>query len=206
MSNPMTELKRALYKETTIGSQNKVDMSAQEIVAYVDSEITRTLADIGVGPITKLQEDVAEHTANKPLHVSAIDRLNWNSKETPGNAQVKVNLHANKTDNPHEVTKEQVGLSAVTNEEQATKIEFDIHDADSSRHVSASERIKWNDLPTDTNVQGKVDAGVQEAKDYADAQVDFTTGLSLGPFKLIYNDVTDTLDIVVEEVVEGEPK
>ncbi|MFD0052035.1 hypothetical protein ACFVHQ_22635, partial [Actinomycetes bacterium NPDC127524] len=35
--------------------------------------------------------------------------------------------HTQNTENPHKVTKEQVGLSNVLNEEQATKVAFDDH-------------------------------------------------------------------------------
>jgi hypothetical protein len=58
-----------------------------------------------------------------PLRVKqAIDKLIGtatqaaiNARETPAGAQTKVNAHANRTDNPHSVTKAQVGLGSVPN-------------------------------------------------------------------------------------------
>ncbi|HBZ09106.1 MAG TPA: hypothetical protein DEO65_04350 [Bacillus bacterium] len=47
-------------------------------------------------------------------------------------------------DNPHAVTKAQVGLGNVDNVKQASKDEFDTHDTDNIRHVTATERTKWN--------------------------------------------------------------
>lgn len=46
---------------------------------------------------------------------------------TLGAAMGYTDAHANRTDNPHGVTKEQVGLGNVDNVKQATKAEFDAH-------------------------------------------------------------------------------
>jgi hypothetical protein len=45
-------------------------------------------------------------------------------------AQTTANTHASRTDNPHNVTKSQVGLGNVDNVKQATKTEFDAHVAE----------------------------------------------------------------------------
>ncbi|MCY8385831.1 phage baseplate upper protein, partial [Bacillus haynesii] len=47
-------------------------------------------------------------------------------------------------DNPHGVTKDQIGLSKVDNVKQATKAEFDEHHSDNTRHINKAERTKWN--------------------------------------------------------------
>ncbi|KXJ35258.1 hypothetical protein AX282_05920 [Bacillus spizizenii] len=52
--------------------------------------------------------------------------------------------HMKDIGNPHQVTKQQVGLSNLTNDKQATKIEFDTHVKDTKIHVTDSERTKWN--------------------------------------------------------------
>lgn len=54
------------------------------------------------------------------------------------------NKHKYSTTNPHEVTAVQVGLGNVLNQKQATKVEFDAHDQDSVRHITATERTTWN--------------------------------------------------------------
>ncbi|MDY7903538.1 MULTISPECIES: hypothetical protein [Bacillus] len=50
-------------------------------------------------------------------------------------------MHTLNTENPHQVTKEQVGLSNVINEEQATKVDFDSHldDKENPHSVTKSQ-------------------------------------------------------------------
>ncbi|MCY9372723.1 phage baseplate upper protein [Bacillus haynesii] len=59
-------------------------------------------------------------------------------------AKAYTDEHAAKTNNPHKVTKSQVGLSNLDNVKQATKAEFDAHTADNVRHITADERTTWN--------------------------------------------------------------
>lgn len=81
-------------------------------------------------------------------------------KETPAGSQQKVNAHAGRIDNPHGVTKTQVGLPNVDNVKQATKTEFDIHNSDSVRHITATERTNWNAKETPVGAQAKVDLAI----------------------------------------------
>ncbi|WP_195201925.1 phage baseplate upper protein [Bacillus paralicheniformis] len=60
------------------------------------------------------------------------------------NAKAYMDKHASKKDNPHGVTKDQIGLSKVDNVKQATKAEFDEHYSDNTRHINKAERTKWN--------------------------------------------------------------
>ncbi|MCY9224155.1 DNA-packaging protein [Bacillus haynesii] len=59
-------------------------------------------------------------------------------------AKAYTDAHANDKTNPHSVTKDQIGLGNVVNEEQATKKEFDTHAADLIKHITADEREKWS--------------------------------------------------------------
>lgn len=52
--------------------------------------------------------------------------------------------HIQRRDNPHVVTKEQVGLESVDNVKQASKVDFDNHNDDTTRHVTSEERTAWN--------------------------------------------------------------
>ena len=52
--------------------------------------------------------------------------------------------HMNDKTNPHDVTKSQVGLGNVDDVQQASKTEFDTHNADTTKHITASERDSWN--------------------------------------------------------------
>ncbi len=66
--------------------------------------------------------DVVIESATKRF-VSDTDKANWNAKETPAGARAKVDAHANLTNNPHSVTKSQVGLGSVSNYGLATQAE-----------------------------------------------------------------------------------
>ncbi len=69
------------------------------------------------------------------LIVSEVyQRLN---SENPGLLE-----HVNRKDNPHEVTKDQVGLGKVDNVQQASKSEFTDHVEDNNIHVTSDEKEK----------------------------------------------------------------
>ncbi|CAI6300864.1 BppU-N domain-containing protein [Bacillus subtilis] len=68
----------------------------------------------------------------------------WVELESTVGAQKKVDAHANRKDNPHAVTKAQVGLDKVDNVQQASKQEFDAHNYNPIRHITQLERDKWN--------------------------------------------------------------
>ncbi|MEC1709826.1 phage baseplate upper protein [Bacillus mojavensis] len=70
--------------------------------------------------------------------------ITWIPFESSTGSQSKVNAHANRTDNPHAVTKVQVGLDKVDNVQQASKQEFDAHNYNPIRHITQIERDKWN--------------------------------------------------------------
>lgn len=59
-------------------------------------------------------------------------------------AQDNLTGHTSRKDNPHAVTKSQVGLGNVDNVQQATKSEFNTHNNDATRHITTDERNKWN--------------------------------------------------------------
>ncbi|WP_244887367.1 hypothetical protein [Bacillus xiamenensis] len=52
--------------------------------------------------------------------------------------------HSNAKNNPHAVTKSQVGLGNVDNIKQASKADFDSHATDKILHTSEVEKSKWN--------------------------------------------------------------
>lgn len=54
-------------------------------------------------------------------------RLNDKVDEFMEKQNFELKMHIQNNANPHQVTKEQVGLSNVINEEQATKVNFDSH-------------------------------------------------------------------------------
>ncbi|MCM3012551.1 phage baseplate upper protein [Bacillus subtilis] len=71
-------------------------------------------------------------------------KINWFPAESIAGAQSKVDAHANRKDNPHAVTKAQVGLDKVDNVQQAPLTEFNAHNYNAIRHITQIERDKWN--------------------------------------------------------------
>lgn len=89
--------------------------------------------------------------AHADLFNQVIDQLNTNDEsiaqfaaEAEQRSTAYTDKHISKKDNPHGVTKSQVGLGEVINKRQATKDEFDLHHNDQTRHVTEDERNKWN--------------------------------------------------------------
>ncbi|MCY8838214.1 terminase [Bacillus atrophaeus] len=118
-----------------------------------------TKAQIGLSNVDDVQQaskiEFNNHDNDSTRHITSTERTNWNAKETTAGAQKKADAaeknakaytdqHRNDTNNPHSVTKDQIGLGKVTNDKQATKSEFDAHNNDQIRHISDSERTKWN--------------------------------------------------------------
>ncbi|MFB6963558.1 pyocin knob domain-containing protein, partial [Streptomyces sp. NPDC056309] len=64
--------------------------------------------------------------------------IDWKEIESTEGAQAKVEAHANLKNNPHGVTKSQVGLGNVDNVKQATKTEFDAHTGNKSNPHSVT--------------------------------------------------------------------
>ena len=143
---------------------------------YVESAIELAMASIDFSTIEK---QIDQHVSNADIHVTAQDKKNWNAKETPSAAQQKatkalneaklyIDKHSNRTDNPHKVTKSQVGLSNVDNVKQASKIDLDNHIGDAVKHITASERASWNAKETPAGAQAKATKALKDANIYTD--------------------------------------
>lgn len=97
----------------------------------------------------KLQTNIDNHIGDTARHVSDQERTRWNGKadashrhkvvdidgleaiignQTTNKAnQAELTAHIQNQNNPHNVTKQQVGLGNVTNVEQASKVDFQNH-------------------------------------------------------------------------------
>ena len=128
---------------TTISknSQITIQYNANNLVYASISELKSTE--------TKLQNNIDNHSRDTSRHVSVEERTKWNGKadathrhkvsdidgleaiignQTTNKAnQSDLTGHVNNRNNPHSVTKEQVGLGNVTNVEQASKQDFNNH-------------------------------------------------------------------------------
>lgn len=127
--------------------------------------IDKALIDTDIVPIAEYYIDDFEALIAKvdELYDEAIETIEELRKkfedleniETKEGAQEKANKafadskaytneHADRTDNPHSVTKDQIGLNNVDNVKQAPLDQFRAHDSNGIRHTSQIEKDKWN--------------------------------------------------------------
>ncbi|MGG1419017.1 phage baseplate upper protein [Bacillus subtilis] len=165
--------------ETKTGAQEKADAAEANAKAYTDV-----------------------HANNKTIHITADERTTWNAKETTtgsqskadkalGDAKAYTDTHANRTDNPHGVTKAQIGLANVEDIKQASFTDFQAHNYNQVRHISADERTAWNAKETTDGAQAKADKALTDAKAYTDTKVGQLTS-TWTTIPLINGAVTDT--------------
>ncbi len=147
--------------ELYVNYDNGQKMSVHKFSFVID----RALVDQGIAPIAEyyiedfetLKAVIQEMADDAEQLLAKLEKKfeTLNNIETKDGAQQKADAaqknaedytdqHAAKTDNPHKVTKSQVGLDKVDNVKQATKAEFDTHNRDDIRHITADERTKWN--------------------------------------------------------------
>lgn len=137
-------------KQVGLGNVDDIQQASKE---EFDSHIKNnsnphnvTATQIGLDKVinekqaTKVEFDL--HTEDVVRHVTSTERNKWNSSES--NAKAYTDTHENRKDNPHDVTKAQVGLDKVDNVQQASKLDFDQHRLDNIRHVTQADRNKWN--------------------------------------------------------------
>lgn len=165
--------------ETKPGAQEKANKAEANAKAYTDV-----------------------HANNKTIHITADERTTWNAKETTsgsqskadkalGDAKAYTDTHANRTDNPHGVTKAQIGLANVSNVAQAAKTDFDTHVSDTVKHITADERTAWNAKETTDGAQAKANKALTDAKAYTDTKVGQLAG-AWTTIPLINGAVADT--------------
>lgn len=147
--------------ELYVNYDNGQKMSVHKFSFVID----RALVDQSIAPIVEyyiedfetLKAVIQEMAADAEQLLAKLEKKfeTLNNIETKDGAQQKADAaqknakaytdeHAAKTDNPHKVTKSQVGLANVDNVKQAAKTDFDAHTADNVRHITADERTKWN--------------------------------------------------------------
>jgi uncharacterized protein YoxC len=99
------------------------------------------------GIYSSLADGTGYVNGNGVLSVNGWDVLSGRVttlESTVAGLQTALNAHIGNKNNPHEVTKAQVGLGNVDNIQQATKTEFNTHNNDNTRHITAGERTAWN--------------------------------------------------------------
>ncbi|WKT37499.1 BppU family phage baseplate upper protein [Bacillus amyloliquefaciens] len=140
---------------------NKQALSVHKFSFTID----KALIDTDIVPIAEYYIDDFEALIAKvnELYDEAIETIEELRKkfedleniETKAGAQEKsdkalmdskayTDEHADRTDNPHSVTKDQIGLNNVDNVKQAPLDQFRAHDSNGIRHTSQVEKDKWN--------------------------------------------------------------
>lgn len=147
--------------ETKAGAQEKADVALSDAKAYTDQHATDkanphnvTKAQVGLGNVDNVRQaakqDFDNHVSDAVRHVTADERTMWNSAES--NAKAYTDVHEKRKDNPHEVTKAQVGLDKVDNVQQASLADFNAHNYNSVRHVTQADKDRWNSILNSTPV------------------------------------------------------
>ncbi|MGQ5110325.1 phage baseplate upper protein [Bacillus halotolerans] len=172
--------------ETKDGAQKKADSVQANLDTHINDKSNPhgvTKNQVGLGNLDNVQQatkaEFNTHNTDSTRHITSAERSNWNAKETTTgaknkadtaekNAKTYTDQHINNKSNPHGVTKDQVGLGNVTNDKQATKTEFDSHVKDTTAHISAAERTKWNgaQLFKITNDVGGVLVSIGDTDDF----------------------------------------
>lgn len=143
------------------------DAAVNAHIAEEDNPHAVTKAQVGLGNVDNVKQATKAafdtHDADTTKHITEVERDAWNAKQDNLTAGVNVTIvdgtisaidtvyddsnvksHIANKVNPHGVTKDQVGLGNVSNIAQASKTEFDSHNSDTAKHVTASERSDWN--------------------------------------------------------------
>ena len=103
-----------------------------------------TKTQVGLGNVTNVEQaskqEFNAHARDTTKHITQQERTAWNGK-ADGRALTDHTMNHN---NPHGVTKTQVGLGNVANVEQASKSEFNSHSQNSTIHVTSVDKNRWN--------------------------------------------------------------
>ncbi|MDE1367656.1 phage baseplate upper protein [Bacillus licheniformis] len=137
--------KMSVHQFTFVIDRALVDQDIAPIAEYYIEDfetlkaVIQEMADDAEQLLAKLEKKF--ETLN---NIETKDGAQQKADAAQKNAEDYTDQHAAKTDNPHKVTKSQVGLANVDNVKQAAKTDFDAHTADNVRHITADERTKWN--------------------------------------------------------------
>lgn len=148
VQNDLDDFKPTVFtKEEGRALTDKAEKVGQDLTAHKGDKSNPhgvTKSQVGLGNVANVPQaskvEFDSHVGNTGIHVTTSEKANWNSKANGAD----LTGHTTNKNNPHEVTKSQVGLSNVDNVKQASKAEFDAHAGDNNRHVSASEKANWN--------------------------------------------------------------
>lgn len=125
-----------------IGSDGKLDASIMPALAITDTFVVSTQA--AMLALSVQVGDVCVRTDQSKSYILRVEPAtvlaNWQELLTPSDVVQSVNGKTGAVT----LSKGDVGLSLVDNIQQATKAEFNTHNTDNTRHITAPERTDWN--------------------------------------------------------------
>jgi len=142
-------------KETPAGAQSKADAALASAKTYADNKVA-SVVNSAPEALDTLYE-LAEALGNDPNFATTV-MTEIGTRETPEGAQAKVDTHANLTNNPHSVTKSQVGLGSVSNYGIATQAEAEAGTSGSKYMTPLRTKQAINALQAVKSVAGKTGA------------------------------------------------
>lgn len=143
-NNPhnVTKQQVGLGNVTNVEQASKQDFNNHATNHNNPHGVTKT--QVGLGNVTNVEQaskrEFDAHARDTTKHITQQERTFWNGK-ADGRALTD---HTGNRNNPHGVTKAQVGLGNVVNVEQASKSEFNSHSQNSTIHVSSVDKNRWN--------------------------------------------------------------
>ena len=182
-NNPhgVTKTQVGLGNVTNVEQASKQEFNAHATNRKNPHNVTKE--QVGLANVTNVEQaskaDFDAHARDTTKHITQQERTSWNSK-ADGRALTD---HTGNRNNPHGVTKSQVGLGNVSNVEQASKSEFNSHSQNSTIHVSSVDKNRWNNaqLTKLTNDNGSAKAATGNWDSYVESGMYTGAGLTNSP-------------------------
>ena len=182
-NNPhnVTKQQVGLGNVTNVEQASKQDFNNHATNHNNPHGVTKT--QVGLGNVTNVEQasktDFDAHARDTTKHVTQQERTSWNGKADSR----ALTDHAGNRNNPHGVTKTQVGLGNVINVEQASKSEFNSHSQNSTIHVTSVDKNRWNNaqLTKLTNDNGSAKTATGNWDNYVESGMYTGAGLTNSP-------------------------
>ena len=182
-NNPhsVTKAQVGLGNVTNVEQASKQEFNAHTTNRKNPHNVTKE--QVGLANVTNVEQaskaDFDAHSRDTTKHITQQERTSWNSK-ADGRALTD---HTGNRNNPHGVTKTQVGLGNVVNVEQASKSEFNSHSQNSTIHVSSVDKNRWNNaqLIKLTNDDGSAKTAAGNWDNYVESGMYTGVGLTNSP-------------------------
>ena len=182
-NNPhsVTKAQIGLGNVTNVEQASKQEFNAHATNRNNPHNVTKS--QVGLANVTNVEQasktDFDAHARDTTKHITQQERTSWNGK-ADGRA---LSDHTGNHNNPHGVTKSQVGLWNVVNVEQASKSEFNFHSQNSTIHVSSVDKNRWNNaqLTKLTNDNGSAKTATGNWDNYVESGMYTGAGLTNSP-------------------------